>query len=335
MPTTISDVVDDLVLSTMRDTSEKKFYDNVFSNRPLLERAMRSMKTMSGREIIVAMAISKNPQAKSYTPGSEFTPGKYNYADAGVAQWKHIGAPITYFPEEAAQNSGENEIIPYVKGIITNSEGSYAEAINDMLLLNFQAAGNGGADIDPLSLAIIQDPTGAVSYLGIDPSTSATSYHRNARRDFTGLSTQSAVRLRLFRLISDTTNGTGGAPSLIVSDNNAFDMFNNVLATNQRNNTDMGFPTFSAKGVDFISDQNVRSAADGAIVTDTNGTCYVINERMWTWAKLHGRERQLDDFQHPVGGTARTALLTGSMTWFLHARRKFGVGHSIDTTVSA
>src|SRR3990167_1914732 len=142
--TTITDVVDNLVLSSAGRTSDKKWYDNVFKNTPFLDRQLKSknVQKYGGREIIIAHMKSKNTQAKSYRIGDTFDLAKQDFSNAGIAQWQHIACPLVYDPEEAAMNSGPEQLIPYVKGILVNGEESFSESINDQILTEFETPGN-------------------------------------------------------------------------------------------------------------------------------------------------------------------------------------------------
>src|SRR3990167_1824160 len=277
--TTITDLVDNMVLSTARRTSDRQFYDNIFKNRPFLDRQLKSknVQKYGGREVIVAHMKSKNTQAKSYRVGDTFDLTKQDFSNAGIAQWQHIACPLVYDPEEAAMNSGPERIIPYVQSILVNGEESFSESINDQILVEFEAQGNGGADLYPMSLAISRDTTSALVYLGIDQS--AESYHRNQSRTFAGLTTQSAIRNRLFQLHSDCTRGRGGMPTTGMIDPNGLDFLVNIQAAQQRNTNDMGFESVRVKGTEVFSDESIRSAVDGSVIT-TGSTIYFLNEKL-------------------------------------------------------
>lgn len=333
--TSFTDTANNLIATTLRH-HKKKFYDNIFKNWVFWDR-IRKMGQVSehgGREILVPLVKAKNSTFKSYAPYETFDVSQQEYANVGITTWRHAGGTVSYAPEEEAMNRGPEGMIPLVKSAITNLQNTVNEGLSDMLLTAFEAAGNSNKDLDPVNLAILRDPIGTdTTYCSVNGSSEST--WRNQTSDNTGVTTQAGIRLNLLRLLSACSKGTGGAPDFGLCDLNTFDFLQNLQSTQQRNDSNIGFPSVSLRGVPIVADESLVSATDGGAIGNSNGVLYLFNSQFMNLEFLLNRSLEVGEFIEAQNSTVQAAKVTTSLSWYLTNRRKFGVAFSIASNTIA
>ncbi len=257
--------------STLRNY-RSKLVENLMGHNALywqLKKRGFVTEESGSRSIVQPLMYGQNSTVSSYagwdlldvTPQEGITAAEY--------AWKFIAGTVTISGEEEFKNSGsKTRIFNLLEAKIRQLELSMQLQMNIQLFSD--GSGNGGKDITGL-LAAVEDGGSWSTYGGIDGSTTANSWWRNAYIDFnasyTSWSTaagKSVKGLAAMRNMYNTISLGNSKPSLIVTNQAWFEQYEGDIEGDKLRLTstelaDAGFQNLTFKACPMIFDEDLQA----------------------------------------------------------------------------
>lgn len=102
-----------------------KLYDNVFNGNPLLQRAMKNgwyKKIDGGTEVVVPLEYNDGDNAEWFQGTDTINLQDQDNFSAANYAWKQLVAPIVITRADELKNSGQSQIVDFVKAKVRNAE---------------------------------------------------------------------------------------------------------------------------------------------------------------------------------------------------------------------
>lgn len=215
--------------------------------------------------------------------------------------------------------------------------------------------GNSGKDLNPLGYFLRKvnstDPTTGGNVGNISGSTYSWWRHKTAVADSgskdTGnqfalsVSTYAGLKVALKRLYNHCSNGSGGAPNLVLMDQVTFETYENALDTQVRyTNTklaDMGFDNIKLRGATCIWDEVVPSIDTGeaAGAATFTGTAFMLNTNFYKLVIDSQTDIVTTPFVEPENQTVKTAKILFMGNSVVSNLRKHGVLYAISQSIAS
>ena len=352
----------DSLLSTTLMAYRKTLVDNIFKESAFLA-AIRDkggvQKQNGGERIALPLMYGKNETVKSYSDYDVLDTTPQDGLTTAFYDWREIAGTISISRKEERQNSGEGRLINLLESKIKQAEMSMREVLNTQLLQGTLSGttfvpGNSAKDLNPLGWFLRKDnntdPTTGGNVGNIAGATYDWWRHRTAVADSgsadTGnsfalsVSTYAGLKVALRRMMNYCSRGSGGAPNLVVSNQETFESYENSLDTNVRYTdtrmADMGFDAIKLRGATVIWDELVPGIDDGALAAaSTDGTAFFLNTNFYKLAIDSETDIITTPFIEPENQTAKTAKILFMGNACASNLRKLGVLYGISKTITS
>jgi hypothetical protein len=341
----------DSLLSTTWMNYRDKLYDNIFNACPFfywLHENGRKRTEDGGERIVVPLEYGKNSTIKSMTSGYDtidttpqdpFTSAYYT--------WKEIAGSTSISNRELAQNQGKSKIIDLLQKKATNTEMSMTEVVEQMIV-GAVTAGNGGSDLNPLSVLIKGDPTTSTSIGGINQST--YSWWQN-RYKVSSATTWAVFVNEIANLYNQCARGGAKgkrkSPDLILCDQVYYETYmaagrakGQIMLVNEPV-VNLGFGGAKYLGATLMWDEYVPDVTTGTANTAPNSYSYTyssawfINSEFLEFVVCKGQDFTIGPFIQPENQKAKTSIiyLMGEIT--CSNRAKQGIHRTVSQSLAA
>lgn len=351
----------DQLLSTTLMAYRKQLVDNIFGESAFLTalRDMGGYTTQAGGErIAIPLLYGKNETIKSYESYEALDTTPQDGITTAFYEWRELGGSISISRREERQNSGEGQLINLLQAKIRQAELSMREELNRQLLAGTVSGakfipGNGAKDMYPLGYFMRKDCTADPSVGGnvgnISGSTNSWWRHKTASADGTSdtgisftvnVSTYAGLKVALKRMYNYCSRGAGGAPNLVVTNQETFESYENALDTQIRyTNTkmaDMGFDNIKLRGATMIWDELVPDIDEGTLAaTATDGTAFFLNTEFFKLVMDSETDIVTTPFVEPIGQTVKTAKILAMGNATCSNLSKLGVLYGISKSITS
>ena len=344
----------DSLLTTTWMNYREKLYDNIFNAVPFFHWIYASGRKRiedGGESIVVPLEYGRNSTIKSMetgydtidtTPQDPFTSAKYD--------WREVAGSTSISNKELAKNQGKGKIIRLLESLANNTEMSFTEIIEAMII-GAMSWGNGGADIQPLSTLVAKDPTASTEIGGINQNTYAwwrNQYKQSAATTYEGLIREIA---NLYNKCSKGgKKGKRSYPDMGICDQNFYETYEGacrakgqmIIPMNEKI-ADMGFGGIKYRGTTLMWDEFYPDIETGTGVTpdtvDTYSYSYCgltfLNSEFLEFVICKGQDFVVGPFIQPENQKVKTSLLYLMGELCCSNRRKQGVLFKVPTTIIA
>lgn len=352
----------DALFSQSLAAYRKKLYDNIGASNAWLHEVISKdlYEGQDGGTDIRTPLLYGLATADSYDGNDELSVQGVDGVTESVYTWSQCASPISYSMKEVKQN--KQRILNLVETKIKQSEMGLQEWFAQAFMWGAGVNGgalytprvspvNGSVSINPIGQLIDYTPTANRSVGNINQSTS-TWWQNKA---FTSVATTYLnFALEVDHAFNTCALGTGGRPTLILSDQVSHELFVQSLRVSLRwtGQVDEAYPfeNFVYRGAHWVMDDKVPDVANSIIPTLsggsgqssslTNGSMYFINPQFFKLIYEDESDFQMlkdengKTFQKPIAGDSRV----GHMAWMgnttVQNRRKNGIMGGIARTLT-
>jgi len=314
---------DDL-LSTTWMNYRHQLYDNIFNACPFfywIHANGRKRVEDGGERIVIPLEYGKNTTIKSMksgydtidtTPQEGFTSAYYN--------WKEIAGSTSISNKELAMNQGKNKILDLLQKKANNTEMSFTEVVEQMLV-GALTAGNGGSDLTPINFIINKAGTGTVG--GIVSGTYTWWMNRFKESAATTYETFIKEIAHLYNSCSrgGTKNGKRKAPDMLLCDQYYYETYmgagrakGQIMLTNEPV-ANLGFGGAKYLGATLMWDEYMPDTYSATANTDpdsyspTYSSGLFINSEFLEFVVCKGQDFTVGPFIQPENQKAKTSIL--------------------------
>jgi hypothetical protein len=341
----------DSLLSTTWMNYRDQLYDNIFNACPFfywLHENKRKRTEDGGERLVIPLEYGKNSTIKSMssgydvidtTPQDPFTSAYYT--------WKEIAGSTTISNRELAQNQGKNKIIDLLQKKANNTEMSMTEVVEQMIV-GAVTAGNGGMDLNPLSVLVKGDPTTSTSIGGINQNT--YSWWRNKYKTSTATTWATFVN-EIANLYNQCARGGAKgkrkSPDLMLCDQLYYETYmaaaraKGQLILSNENAANLGFGGAKYLGATLMWDEYVPDVTTGTAVTDPNSysytysSCWFLNSEFLEFVVCKGQDFTIGPFIQPENQKAKTSIIYLMGEVVCSNRSKQGVHKSVSQSLTS
>ena len=283
-----------LDLNQITAITQKKFIpklvDNIFDSSPVLQRAKKKgwyKKLDGGTEIVQPLAYAQNSASAWYTGAETLSTTDNEQFTGAVYQWKQLHVSISISGIDELKNSGDSQIVDFVKSKTQHAEKTMADLLGD----GIYSAGTNTKSI--VGLRVIVDSGNTVG--AIDQST--YSWWQSQEDSSTTTLTLSALQTMHTSL---TINDKG--PSVITATRANYNRYYALLQLQQRftdgDTAKGGFTNLLFNGVPFIADSKCPA-----------NHIFMLNEdNLYLWVHS-ARDFKMEPFQKPINQDVKSARL--------------------------
>lgn len=264
-------------------------------------------------------------------------------------EWRQMATPVMISGMELAKNSGEAQIINLLEEKVEQAMDGAKEwvaktilqgqAVNDgtSLTTPYTSPNNGSTFVEPLFHLVRVDPTASAVIGNINQST----YDWWRNRTLNSTATNFAGFLNeLNKAWIDCGKGTGGYPDLNLCDENVFLLYQKALTAFHQNPSyrfaDIPFENLAFKGKPLVWDEFMPDAAGGSTTLNPlSGTWVMLNTQTFQLQAYSKENFTATPFEKPTNQDAKVSMIMWKGALVCTARRKNGVIHGIDTTLTS
>jgi hypothetical protein len=314
---------DDL-LSTTWMNYRHQLYDNIFNACPFfywIHANGRKRVEDGGERIVIPLEYGKNSTIKSMSSGYDVvdtTPSET--MTSAYYQWKEIAGSTSISNKELAMNQGKNKILDLLQKKANNTEMSFTEVVEQMMV-GALSAGNGGHDLTPVNSLITVDGTGTVG--GIVSGTYA--WWKNRYKESAATTFETFIReiAHLYNLCSrgGSKNGKRKAPDMILCDQYYYETYigaarakGQIMLVNEPV-ANLGFGGAKYLGATLMWDEYMPDTYTATANTDpdsyspTYSSADFINSEFLEFVVCKGQDFTLGPFIQPENQKAKTSIL--------------------------
>jgi hypothetical protein len=314
---------DDL-LSTTWMNYRHQLYDNIFNACPFfywIHSNERKRVEDGGERIVIPLEYGKNTTIKSMTSGYDVvdtTPQEG--MTSAYYQWKEIAGSTSISNKELAMNQGRNKILDLLQKKANNTEMSFTEVIEQMIV-GAVSAGNGGHDLSPLYTLVSKDGTGTIG--GIVAGTYTWWKNRYKQSAATTFETFIREIAHLYNECSrgGSKNGKRKAPDMILCDQYYYETYigaarskGQIMLVNEPV-ANLGFGGAKYLGATLMWDEYMPDIYTGTANTapDSYSPTYssgmFINSEFLEFVVCKGQDFVVGPFIQPENQKAKTSIL--------------------------
>ena len=342
---------DDL-LSTTWMNYRSQLYDNIFNACPFfywIHANERKRVEDGGERIVISLEYGKNTTIKSMSSGYDVidtTPQEV--FTAAYYTWKEVAGSTSISNKELAMNQGKNKILDLLTKLAHNTEMSFSEVIEAMIV-GALTAGNGGADITPINLLIKSDPTTSTAIGGINQNT--YSWWRNQYKQSSASTYEQFIKeiVTMYNLCSryGSKNGKRKAPDVILCDQYYYETYlgaarakGQVIMQNDKV-ADMGFGGAKYLGATLLWDEYVPDVYTGTANTNPASYTYTysaglfINSEFLEFVVCKGQDFVVGPFIQPENQKAKTSIIYLMGELVCSNRAKQGVHQHVSQSITS
>ncbi len=278
------------VLALTQDYLLPKVVDNTLGSNVLAFRLLGNAKEGKGESIKKALKYQSSGTATSFSGMDTFAAQQLNTKVRISYDMRGLRIPVGVSGMDAVANAvSETQVTDLVKEALEESQQELIDKLGDVIY----GDGTGNSNKDPLGLgAIVDDATSVSTIGGLSRSTYPV---LKATRTASG---GTLTLAKLATLFSNISSGSGlSSPTLIVSDETVWDLYEQLLTPSVRENYTMfgyyevgrtggakrggvdqglkgtqGFTAVTYKGIPWVRDEKC-----------TASTVYMLNENWLDW----------------------------------------------------
>lgn len=316
---------DDL-LSTTWMNYRSQLYDNIFNACPFfywLHANGRKRVEDGGERIVIPLEYGKNTTIKSMTSGYDVidtTPQEI--MTAAYYSWKEIAGSTNISNKELAQNQGKHKILDLLQKLANNTEMSFTEVVEQMLV-GAITAGNGGSDLTPINLLIKELPTTSTTIGGINQAIYTWWANQYCRSTATTYEMFIKEIAHLYNMCSrgGSKNGKRKSPDLILCDQYYYETYlgagrakGQIMLVNEPV-ANLGFGGAKYLGATLMWDEYVPDTYTGTANTNpatyspTYSSSLFINSEFLEFVVCKGQDFTVGPFIQPENQKAKTSIL--------------------------
>jgi hypothetical protein len=301
-----------------------------------------------GERIVIPLEYGKNTTIKSMTSGYDVidtTP--QDPFTAGYFSWKEIAGSTTISNREIAQNQGRHKIIDLLKKKASNTEMSFTEVLEQMMV-GAISAGNGGADLTPISVLIAGTPSASATIGGINQQT--YTWWRNRMSASTATTFAGFVNeiAHLYNLCSrGGAKGKRKSIDMILCDQVYYETYmaagrakGQIMLVNEPV-VNLGFGGAKYLGATMMWDEYMIDVTAGTANTDpdsyspTYSAAYFINSEFLEFVVCKGQDFTIGPFIQPENQKAKTSIIYLMGEIVTSNRAKQGVHKTVSQSIIA
>ena len=342
----------DALLSTTLNNYHRTLVDNISKVNALM---FYLMKKSGGKGYKLISDIGDRMQVPlMYELGNADSYSGYDVLDTtpmdGITsafyEWRQASVPIAISGLEEKKNQGQARILSLLESKTTQAEMGIKEFFNRRLLVGaggttittaYSSPVNGSTFLDPLPLLVKYDPTSSTVVGNINQLT--YSWWRNRKHEQIGTTYAAFLKeLRTLRLLC--SRGPGGGPTLHLTDEAVYTLYESALAASHQNpsyqRADIPFDNIAFYGNPVTHDEIVPDVLNGTeALLASSGTWFMLNTD-FIGCKVHsGTNFATTPFVKPENQDAKVAHIMWLGGIGVSNRRKQGVMGGIDTAIAA
>lgn len=361
MPPSSRTINYDALLSATLDNYKDTLTDNVFASSVLLSaiKSNGGYETRDGGDKIKVPLMYGKTHVTSYSSYDVLDTTPIDGITSAFYDWRQLATPIAISRIEERKNSGEAQLFNLLKSKIKQAEMSITEEINYQLLGKTVSggafeSGNGGKDLDPISMFVPKNPTAAVTVGNISQSTYDWWRSRSIDGSTDGLSSTDAGALKgwdlntwaelhaaLRSLYNYCSRGAGGTPNMVLTDPTGFETFEASLADktryNQQSSASLAFDNIMfKKGCPMYWDEMVPDLENGVNYTSAShltSTYFMLNTKFLQFVVDSQTNFITTPFVKPENQDAKVAHIMVYGNMVCQQRRKQGVLYGVSKSI--
>jgi len=351
----------DALLSLTADKIHKSgaVQDAISNSNPTFKAFMDNgrIKKMDvgGDQIRVPLMYAHNSTIDSYSDYDQIDTTPQDGITTIYVPWAQYGGAVAISGIQKFKNMGKEKIADLLKAKIKQTTAGWSERLSKDLFeadaSNLSAShpftGNAGKNIIGLPLYIQNSGAAAADDYDIG-NIDQSAYTWWWNQVFTpGADTWAGLKQGMRHLSNLCSQGPGGKPNLILSDQVSYEIYEAGLDSLVRyqftDKASAGFESLSFKGAqmfwdDYVPDMYTTSTPSGPAVTGSalaEGTMFFVNTDTMTLYVGRDHDWKPRGFQTPVDQDASVSLYLAYVQLVCDNRRKNGVLHSIEPTIAS
>lgn len=266
-----------------------KLYDNVFDVSPLLQRLKKKSyeKLDGGTEIVVPLGYAMTTASDWYTGAETLDTTDNDVMTAAVYQWKQIYANISINRLDELKNSGDSQILNFVKQKTQIAE----KTIQDKFGTGIYSAGTNPKSILGLQMFVAVNQTvGGISQ-------SSYSWWQGQLDSSTATTTIAAMQSRF-----NAASLNNETPSVAATTKALYNAYYALLQPQQRftdsETAKGGFSSLMFNGIPVVSDSYCPT-----------GDMYFLNEKYLHMFVHKDEDMRFEPFQKPINQNVKVAKI--------------------------
>ena len=350
------------LLTTTLKAMEGTLRDNITRGNKFLawlESRGRFRTQDGGERVKVALMHELNSTSDIYAGYGLLDTTPQDGITSAFYDWAQYSVSITINRKEERQNSGRSQALNLLEAKTTQAMNSLRESLNNSIVSGRITSGASAADgeftarvgsldsgasgVLPLPALIDVTPARSRTDIGnINPSTYSFWANKNANSSAT---TFAGYKQELNNLYNTCSQGAGGVPDLLLSDQVAWEQYWNSLQNQERyfvsdqRTIDVlgGTDALAFRRAGWIWDEVVPDVETNANVVDSVGTVtastvYMINSESFEFVRDAQTDFITTPFVRPENQDARVAQILWMGALGVNNRRKNGVLDGITRT---
>ena len=286
-----------------------KLVDNIFDSDPLLKRAKDKgwyTSVDGGLDINQPLLYAANTAGGSYNPTDTLDTSDNDQMTAATYPWKYYYANITITRADELKNSGDSQILNFVKQKTMAAELT----MKDNLQTGLYSDGSTASDIAGLEQVVSASNTVG----GIAQGT--YSWWQSQ------VDTSSTLTLAILQSMYNTLTIDGSSPSVIMATRANYNRYYALLQPQQRfmdaDTAKGGFQSLMFNGAPFISGSKVTA----------NGI-YMLNEQFINFYYHPKEDFRFEEFIKPTNQNVKTAKIYWAGNFGTSNARQLGIFNSL------
>jgi hypothetical protein len=273
--------------------TEKKFipklYDNVFDSDPLLQRLKKKsyMKVDGGTKLVIPLGYAQTSASDWYSGADTLSTQDNDQISAAEFEWKQLYANISISRRDELINSGDAQILNFVKAKTQIAEKTMMDKLGD----GIYSSGTNAASI--VGLRVLVDNANTVG--GIDQS----SYSWWQSQEDSSTTTLTMASLQTMHTALSLNSES---PTVIMASRANMNRYYSLLQPQQRfqdsETAKGGFQNLMFNGIPFIAGSKVPS-----------GHIFMLNENYLHLAVHKDEDMRFEAFQKPVNQNVKVAKI--------------------------
>ncbi|KKN05528.1 hypothetical protein LCGC14_1086360 [marine sediment metagenome] len=339
----------DAVFTASLANHRRTLADNISTNNALwlmIKRSGNYVSVDGGTNIEVPLMYAMG-NAASYSSYDVLGTDPIEGITKAIFEWRQVSIPVTISWFEERQNA--QKVLDLLATKIKQAELGLQDYFGQSLLRGQLANGgsgsietahtnvlNGSLALTPLANLIQKDPTSSENVGNINQSTS--SWWQN-QTDSSSASTITAFLLEMETMYNNCSNGPGGPPDLIITDQTTFELLKIAMyhRTRHEMGTDIKFPFENVifRRAKVVYDEFMPDVQNDTITPSSGkGTVYMINSQFFNVTYDTQGNFRHRPFSTPDNQDARVSHIFWMGNTTVNNRRKHGVLYNIARTLT-
>ena len=347
----------DALLTTTADKIHKSgaVQDAITSSNPTFAEFMTKgrikKKVHGGDQIRVGLMYQHNGTIAPYSRYGQIDITPQDGITTGYLPWAQYGGGVSIDGLSTFKNMGKERLTDLLKEKIVQTTAGWSEKLNrdlwdvDGRQATHPHSGESGTQIVCLPLYIQGlSATTADDYDIMNIDQSVETWWKN-KEGTPGADTYLGLNAAMRKLYNDCSQGPGGFPDLIISDQVSYEIYETGMDAKTRysfsDKASVGFEQVAFKQAKmfwdgYCPDAETAASANGVLDTGSalaEGSMYFINTKTMCLYVGKDKDWKPRGFQTPVDQDASTSLYLAYLQLVCDNRRKNGVLYAIEPTI--